>query len=60
MGQESCGRNLRYDSGTIIEPDWSIIGVEPTKLRTWQRDCVTEAWTFLVSGLRYTKVGLQG
>jgi hypothetical protein len=38
-----------------IEPDWSIIGVEPTKLRTWQRDCITEAWTFLASGLRYTK-----
>lgn len=35
------------------EPDWSMIGIRPELLRSWQKLILKEVWNYLRSGMRY-------
>ncbi len=37
------------------QPDWSMIGVEPSVVRGWQKKLLTELWNYLRVGLNYRK-----
>lgn len=37
------------------EPDWSLIGIRPELLRSWQKEIITDVWNHLRSGCTYGK-----
>lgn len=37
------------------QPDWSMIGVEPSVVRGWQKKLLTELWNYLRAGLNYRR-----
>ncbi len=37
------------------QPNWSMLGVEPSVVRGWQKRLLTELWNYLRAGLNYRK-----
>ena len=53
--QLMAGGRVLFDVNAVkpIEPDWDVIGIDPSILRPWQRQAVTECWTTLAHGREY-------
>lgn len=51
----------RYQTGQFfptiptIEPDWDMLKIDPNILRPWQRECVTEAYSYIMHRQQYRK-----
>lgn len=39
----------------IRQPDWKLIGIDPNVARGWQKQLMTEAWSYLRAGLNYRR-----